>query len=175
MFHLVVNADGKITRSEAKLDQGFLDRHARALSTGRAKLKTAIPENSPRFNQYIRENADKTLSVWLLPAFQPNGMAVYGGEGIYTIDAEGQKVIKDESYFQANFRGFKSEPPREIWLSLTEMEKPSLGAIFFVWYYKPYFTKIFIDNKKSTSTAMKTDDGYIWAHVEKERETKPGQ
>lgn len=173
VFHFVMDQSEKITKSDAELDPGFLDAHARALATSRAKLMTSIPGDSPRFNQYIRQNPDKTFSVWLLPAFQTNGVAVYGGEGIYTIDAAGRKLLKDESYFQPNFRGFKTEPPREIWLNYREMKKPSLGAIFFVWYYKPYFTKIFIDNEKSTSTAIKTDQGYMWAHVEKGSEAKP--
>jgi hypothetical protein len=172
VVHFVVDSTDKITKSDAKIDQEFLNSHAIALSTTRAKLAKTIPENSPRFNQYIKQNSDKTFSVWLLPAFQENGTAVYGGEGIYTVDVSGQKILKDESYFQSNFRGFKSEPPREIWLSYGEMKKPSLGAIFFVWYYKQYFTKIFIDNEASTSTVIKTGDGYMWAHVEKDQ-SKP--
>lgn len=175
VFRFVIDSSGKVSRSLEKVDQDFLNSHARALSAGRKKLTAAIPPNSPRFNQYIRQNADKTFSVWMLPAFQTDGTAVYGGEAIYTIDATGEKVLKDESYFQPNFRGFKSQPPREIWLNYRELNKPSLGAIFFVWYYKPYFTKIFIDNEASTSTAIKIDDGYTWVHVEKDesKKTKP--
>lgn len=172
VFHFQMDAFGKITKSDVKIDQEFLNAHARALATSRTKLMTSIPKDSPRFNQYIRQNSDKTFSVWLLPAFQTNGVAVYGGEGIYTIDATGQKILKDESYFQPNFRGFKSEPPREIWLNYSELKKPSLGAIFFVWYYKSYFTSIFIENEKTTSTALKTDQGYMWVHVEKEEPAK---
>lgn len=173
VFHFQMDPSGKITKTDAKPDQEFLNGHARALATSRAKLMTSIPKDSPRFNQYIRQNSDKTFSVWMLPAFQTNGVAVYGGEGIYTVDPSGQKILKDESSFQPNFRGFKSTPPREIWLDFKEMKKPSLGAIFFVWYYKPYFTRIFIDNEKSTSTAIKTEEGYIWTHVEKGTDTKP--
>lgn len=173
IFHFVMDTDEKITRTEAKIDQTFLNKHASALAIGQAKLEKTIPEGSPRFNQYIRQNPDKTFSVWLLPAFQPNGVAVFGGEAIYTIDAAGQKIIKDESYYQDNFRGFNAKPPREIWLNYTEMEKPSLGAIFFVWYYRPYFTQIFIDNAKSTSTVIKAGNDHIWTHVEKEPLQKP--
>jgi hypothetical protein len=129
---------------------------------------------APAFNQYIKLNADKTFTVWILPAFQTDGTAVYGAEFIYTIDATGNKITKDESYVQSTFRGFKTNPPREIWLNYRETEKPTLGAIFFVWYYKEYFTNIFIDNSKTTSTVVKNGDkGYIWVHVEKETETKP--
>ena len=168
VFHYFVDSAGKITRTTDKIDDSFLLAHARALSIAQAKLKTAIPENSPAHNSYIKQNADKTFTVWLLPAFQTNGMAVYGGEFIYTIDAAAEKITKDESYFQGGFRAFNSKPPREIWLSYRELEKPTLGAIFFVWYYKDYFTNITIDNSKSTSTVIKTGNEYMWAHVEKD-------
>lgn len=169
-FHFTMDPSGKIAKSEVKLDQSFLTRHARALSTGRAKLMATVPEGSPTFNQYIKENSDKTFSVWLFPAFQTDGLAAYGGEGIYTIDQSGQKVTKDESYFQLYFRGFKTKPLREVQLNYSEMKKPSLGAIFFVWYYKSYFTNILIDNEKSTSTLVRSDKGYVWVHVEKDSE-----
>jgi len=170
--HFVVDSAGKIIRTADSLDRDFLISHARALATARAKLQVTIPEHSPLHNQYIKRNADGSFTVWMLPAFQPNRLAVYGGEFIYTIDPTGQKVTKDESYFQGAFRGFKADPPREIWLNYREQEKPTLGAIFFVWYYKEYFTKIFIDNSKSTSTVIKSGtNDYVWVHVEKDEKS----
>jgi len=168
VFHYVVDTARKIARTTDKIDENFLLGHARALAAAQLKLKTTIPAGSPAHNSYIKQNADKTFTVWLLPAFQTNRMAVYGGEFIYTIDAAGEKITKDESYFQGSFRGFKTEPPREIWLNYREKEKPTLGSIFFVWYYKAYFTNIYIDNTKSTSTVMKNGSEYMWVHVEKD-------
>jgi hypothetical protein len=173
VFHYVVDAAGKITRTTDKIDADFLVLHARAIDLAYRKLKETIPANSPRHNTYIKRNADKTFTVWLLPAFQTNRVAVFGGEFIYTIDAAGEKITKDESYFQGTFRGFKTEPAREIWLNYTEKEKPTLGAIFFVWYYKEYFTNIYIDNAKSTSTVIKNGSEYMWAHVEKDQKPAP--
>lgn len=172
VFIYTIDSADKITRVTKKLDRDFLNRHARALSTARKKLASSIPANSPRFNQYIRQNPDNTLSVWLLPAFQPDGTAVYGGEAAYLIDAAGEKILKEESYFQPNFRGFKAQPPREIWIEYRELKKPTLGAIFFVWYYKSYFTEIIIDNEKSKSSVIKAGDDYVWVHVEKDQTTK---
>ena len=149
IFHFTMDNNSKITRITDKIDEDFLNSHARALITANKQLTAALKgADVPRFNQYIRQNSDKTFSVWILPAFQTNGVAVYGGEYIYTIDQTANKITKDESYSQGNFRGFKAEPPREIWLNYRETEKPTLGAIFFVWYYKSYFTNIFIDNSK---------------------------
>lgn len=170
VFHFILDAAGKVARSDDKLDQEFLKTHARALNTAQKKLIESIPANSPTHNQYIKRNADETFTVWLLPAFQTSGVAVYGGEFVYALDQTGAKITKDESYFQGAFRGFKTTPPREIWLNYREQEKPTLGAIFFVWYYKKYFTVIYIDNAKSTSTVIKDGaNGYIWLHTEKDR------
>ena len=30
-----------------------------------------------RFNQYLRKNVNDEIEVWVLPAFQPNGIAVF--------------------------------------------------------------------------------------------------
>jgi len=172
IFHFTVNAD-KIVRSDEKVDAEFLDKHATALATARAKLLTSIPPQSPKFNQYIRRNVDKTFSVWLLPAFQTNGFAVFGGEGVYTIDTTGTKIIKDESYFQKDFRGFKASPPRAVAEDYREIDQPTIGGVFFVWYYKPYFTSIHLDTKNITSTVIKTEAGFMWVNVE--RDTKPAE
>lgn len=170
VFHFVMDADEKITKSAEKFDAELLNKYAAALAASNAKLMSTISEGSPRFNQYIRQNTDKTFTVWMLPAFQTNGMAVYGGEATYFIDPSGAKITREESYFKKGFRGFMAEPPREIWLNYREMEKPSLEAIFFAWYYKNYFTSLKIDNAKFVSTPLRTDDGYMWVHVEKEDE-----
>ena len=176
VFHFTMDGAGKITRSNEKIDAEFLNSHARALATALKQVTTTVGNKAPSFNQYIKQNADKTFSVWVLPAFQSNGVAVYGGEFIYTIDQTGTKITKDESYMQENFRGFQTGNPREIWLNYREKDKPTLGAIFFVWYYKEYFTKIFIDNAKTTSTVVKSGDkSYTWVHVEKEDEVKTNE
>lgn len=174
VFHFNIDSNSKITRTNDKIDVEFLNSHARALITANKQLSVALKDvDAPRFNQYIKQNIDKTFTVWLLPAFQTNGVAVYGGEFIYSVDQTGDKITKVESYFQGNFRGFKADNPREIWLNYREMEKPTLGAIFFVWYYKPYFTKIFIDNAKSTSTLIQDENkNYSWVHIEKNSEIK---
>jgi hypothetical protein len=170
VFHFTMDKTGKITRSDEKIDSELLNNYARALATAGKALIEAVGTKAPAFNQYIKLNADKTFSVWILPAFQTSGIAVYGGEFIYTIDASGKKITKDESYRQAEFRGFKADKPREIWLNYREKDKPTLGSIFFVWYYKQYFTNIYIDNAKTTSTVVKAGTDYIWVHTEKEAE-----
>lgn len=167
VFHYLVDSTGKISRTTDKIDEEFLIAHAKALQLAQKKLMEAIPADSPLHNTYIKRNDDKTFNVWIFPAFQTEGVAVYGGEFIYTIDATAEKITKDESYFQGAFRGFNAKPPREIWLNYTEKEKPTLGSIFFVWYYKDYFTRIVINNAKNTSSVIKNGSEYMWVHAER--------
>lgn len=169
VLHFTMDKTSKITKSKETIENEFLASYAIALITAQNKMREKIPADSPAFNQYIKRNADKTFNVWLFPAFQRNGLAVYGGEFVYSIDAKGEKIISDESYYQGDFRGFPTGKPREIWLNYSELKKPTLGSIFFVWYYRDYFTKIFIENTESTSTLIRDKEkGAFWVHVEKD-------
>lgn len=171
VFHFMVDK-GQVKRINDAVDTTLLHSYSRALQTANGQIKALRDTIHLRFNQYIKVNEDKTLSVWILPAFQPTQLAVFGGEFIYTLDPTGTKVLKDESYFQGQFRGFKVGNPREIWVNYRETEKPTLGAIFFAWYYKSYFTKIIIENKTTTSSSFKSDNEWIWIHAVKEPEKK---
>jgi len=81
-------------------------------------------------------------------------------------------LISKDEYYQGNFRGFKVGEPIEVWLNYTDVKKPTLGAVFFVWYYKKYFTKINIETSKSISIVFKSDGSYTWIHVEKDLSKK---
>lgn len=171
VFHFKVDEKGKISKSTELIDTNLLNRFSRALQTANKQIQPMKDTISLSFNQYIKENEDKTITVWILPAFQPDNVAIYGGEFIYTMDQFGTTILKDETYFPGTFRGFKVGEPREIRLNYKDIEKPTLGAIFFAWYYKSYFTKIMIYNSKSNSVPIKSDNSWTWIHVEREIET----
>lgn len=99
-FDLVFNFKvdkGQVSKTNETVDTLLLHKYSRALQTASEQIKALKDTVNLRFNQYIKENDDKTLSVWILPAFQPNSVAVFGGEFIYTIDETGTKVLKDDS------------------------------------------------------------------------------
>ncbi|TDQ78313.1 hypothetical protein [Sphingobacterium yanglingense] len=168
VFHFKISDDLKVNKTNEAVDTTLLHRYARALQTANNELKSIKDTVNLRFNQYIKENEDQTFTVWILPAFQPNNVAVYGAEFIYTIDYAGTRIIDDKSYYQGQFKGFKVGTPREIGMDFTEIEKPTLGSIFFAWYYKSYFTKILIENSKSISTPFQSNGTWTWIHAKKE-------
>lgn len=170
VFHFILDKTLNIKRISDRIDTLMLNTYSRALIT--ANKKYAIFKDSlhnVKFNQYIKQNQDKTFSVWILPAFQKANYVIYGGEFIYTIDQTGTKVLKDNSYYQGRLRGFKVETKlKTIIIDYSKLENPTLGAIFFVWSYKKYFQNIYIECAHSKSTAIKDEnDVYTWLHTEK--------
>lgn len=172
VFHFLVDKYGNTSKTTETVDTTLLHTYSKALQTANNQIQALRDTVHLRFNQYIKENDDHTLSVYILPAIQSDNTAVYGGEFIYTIDHTGTKVIKDDSYFQGQFRGFIVDNPREISLKYSETDQPTLGAIFFAWYYKAYFTSIFINTSKSLSTPFKSENSWTWIHAGKEPEKK---
>jgi hypothetical protein len=114
VFHFTVDNTSKIKRTYEKVDTLILNSYSRALITANKQISALKDTVGIRFNQFVKQNDDKTFSVWIFPAFQPNNTAVYGGEFIYTIDQSGNTVIQDDSYFQGSFRGFKVDKPEKF-------------------------------------------------------------
>jgi hypothetical protein len=167
VFHYLVEDYGEVERTDESIDTSILNRYSRALQTAKKQFSTSIDTLNLGYNQYILENEDNTLSVYILPAFQTNNVAVYGKEFIYTIDESGNNILKDDSYTQNQYSGFEIDETKEIWLDYSELEKPTIGALFFAWYYKSYFAKIVISTSKSTTTTMKVEDGWTWVNAVK--------
>jgi hypothetical protein len=170
VFHFIVDEANKVKRIYEPIDTSILNPYSRALITANNQMMALKDSFKIRFNQFIKRNDDQTFTVWIFPAFQPDNYAVYGGEFIYTIASSGMTLLRDDSYYQGQFKAFKVSNPREVWIDFTELEKPTLGNVFFVWYYKSYFTQIKIDNKHFVTTAFKNSDGsYSWMHIAKDK------
>ena len=158
---------GKVARSYDYIDTATLSLYAYALNIAADKRVAGIRDSFQiQFNQYIQRNADNTFTIWILPAFQPNGVALEGGEFIYTMDIKGN-VLKDDSYETGKFLGFKVEnKPYDVRLNYSEIEKPSLGSVFFALYYAPYFKNITIQNAQNLSMLYNEEGKRYWMHTE---------
>jgi hypothetical protein len=168
VFHYIVDNKRNVKRTYEIIDTSLTHKYSRALQLANQQMKHIKDSIQLSFNQFIKENEDHTLTVWILPAFQTNNVAVYGGEFIYMIDSLGYTVLKDESHYQGKFRGFQVNKPREIWITYLEVDQPTIGAIFFTWYYKSYFTKIVIETSNSISTPFNAGNNkWTWIHAMK--------
>jgi hypothetical protein len=173
VFHYIVDTARKIKRIYTAVDSFLAGSLSRALINADEKMKKYLDTNYVlRFNQYVRKNPDNTIAVWLFPAFQTNGTAVYGAEFYYKYDAKGNNLLDKYEYFQGKFRGFKTGQKRDIYINYTDLEEPSLGAVFFARYYKPYFTNITIEVKHMDSQLFNDNGNYTWISAIKEEREK---
>jgi len=166
VYHYCVDTNNVIKRVNSEIDSSLTNSFSRALIKSNDQLNLRKDSVRIQFNQYIKKNNDSTISVWLLPAFTTKGFAVYGGEFYYLYDKTGNNLLK-KSEFAQEYRGFKPDPKKEIWLEYETVDEPTLGSIFFVWYYRKYFDRIVADAKKFKSTVFHDEKGYYWVHAVK--------
>ena len=70
--------------------------------------------------------------------------------------------------YSQGYRGFKPDKKMEIRLDYTNLDEPSLGGIFFVWYYRKYFDRIILTSKKFNSAVFHDEPNtYYWIHDSK--------
>ncbi len=169
VIHFIVDSSNQSKLSLEEIDTLILNSYGRAIYNANnlfSKVKDTLMANVG-FNQFIRQNADNTLTVYILPAIQQDNIAVYGGEFIYTFDSFGSKLKKDDSYFQGNFRGYKTGSEEKAVLNYSEFNNPTLGSIFFTWYFKDYFPEVVLNSRKARSCPFKhqEDNSYYWFHA----------
>mgnify|MGYP006953969889 CR=1 FL=1 len=167
IYHYTVDTNRVIKRIYDPIDTSLSNSFSRALINGSNYLNQYPDSIKVRFNQYIRRESNNNLTVWFLPAFTAKGIAVYGGEFIYTFDPTGNILLSKSEYSQG-YKGFKPDPKKEIWLNYTSVDEPTIGSVFFVWYYRTYFDRIIIDSKKYKSSVFHNDNEYSWVHAKKE-------
>ncbi|HUX53178.1 MAG TPA: hypothetical protein VMV56_02055 [Williamwhitmania sp.] len=169
LFHFIVNGNNAAYLTRSRLDSSMVTNYARALYTAGRIIKPLMDSLKMSMVRFIRQNEDKTFTVWIFPGLQPEGYAIYGGEFVYTFSADGKKVIGNSSYFSGKFRAVQVDRPQEISLDYSELQQPTIGSLFFVWNYKPYFTRINIQNAHYTITAINGGGAYFWAHFKRKK------
>ena len=164
IFHYKVESKDRIERISKTLDTSIANPIARSLVSASNQLNNFLDTIRVRFNQYVKQTNEGNIEIWLMPAFTTSGVAVYGGEAYYLFDKTGTTLLARREIV-TEFRGFKPGSEKEIWLDYAKFEEPTLGAIFFTWYYKDYFKKITIETKRFRSAVIRIQNESTWIHA----------
>jgi len=162
LFHYQVDSLYRLNPVQSNNDSTLYHSFTNALAKCLVEMNSVIDSVNIHMNQYIHRLPDKSIEVWILPAFQPSGQAIYGAEWKFHLDSQGLKILDTYSYTS----GLKSVwigQPRELWLNYRDINQPTTGSIYFAWSFKDYFTRIHIATNNSISTLQKNSSGqYSW-------------
>src|SRR2546422_6608539 len=89
------------------LDTAAVAAGARAIHHAHVLLPSSFESSGFRFNTYILPDPTH-LTVWILPAWQPNGEAVFGAEAEYAFVATGHQ-LETQRVVEGPFRWFRPD------------------------------------------------------------------
>ncbi len=162
--HVIYDSANSISDFTGISDTIKLIASGSALAKANTQFQLIRDTSNLYFNSFVLWHPDQTVSVWILPAFQPSGQAIYGVEWEYIFDKSGKTLLKQNSFIN-RITGIWIGQPRELWLNYRNTDKPTLGSVFFAQSFRDYFTRIRIDTRISTSTTKKETNGkYSWSH-----------
>ncbi|RPD38053.1 hypothetical protein [Chitinophaga barathri] len=163
-----IDESDSISEVKEKLDSNMLVAVSQAINTAYTEAGLRLGKSYVRFNKFVRYHNDQTITIWLLPALQPNEIALYGGEFYYRFDKTGAKVLDRWEYFQG-FKGFRFGKAREVKLEYEAVTAPPQGAVYFALQYREQFKGVHIETKENSSRLnFNQVKGYYWEHKEKD-------
>jgi hypothetical protein len=162
---------GHVALSNAPVDSSMALEFARALHTAQTHPPSAVRKQI-RYNQYIRRLPDSRIEIWLLPAWQPNGVMVYGADFRQTFDSSGHTLV-DSAYRVEQLRFIRPDTSITLDMASEHSEVPGVGDLFFVYAYHKYFARIVIYTQDFLSTLPFDTTGkpIAWVHARRRRGT----
>ena len=166
VLHYVLR-DTVPTTTIEPLDTAGVTARARAIHHAAALLPNAFTSSGIRFNPYVVSDTTG-LEVWVLPAWQPNGAAVFGGEAEYTFDPSGHD-LRGSRVLPGPLRWYRPDSTVAFRLDSNAPDVPTVGDLFYFYLVRRYFKSVRIQTPKYSSSLVRTDSGEIWVHVVRER------
>lgn len=162
-FHYRVARD-TVVLTRTPLDTARLNSAARAISTTLRSLPAAFAQSGARFNTYVQPRGDSALSVWVLPAWQTNGVALFGAEARHDYRSDG-RVRVGEQVIEGPLRGTRPDTTVAFRIDSNGAGVPTVGDLVFFFLMRPYFASIRIQTERFSSTIVRTNQDEAWVHV----------
>lgn len=172
VLHYMGRPGGGFTESTTRPDSLLAARYGRALWMTRSRLPADVRDEGVQLTTSVRARPDGTLDVWYLPAFQPDGWAVYGVELRYRVDSMARKVV-DSTAVIGTLRGSLLDSTVTIDIDNTRNAMPTVGQAFFATLYASRFAAIVIENRDFVSELVPGDRGRVWRHDRKDGVNPP--
>jgi hypothetical protein len=162
-FHFRVT-DRDVALSTDPIDTTHLLAGARALAATAADFPAALSVTRLRFNTYVQFAGDSLLTVWVLPAWQQNGLAAFGAEVDDEYSSDG-RVRRRRSVVPGPIRLAQPDTAVAFRLDSNSEGAPSVGDLFFLYLMRHQFARIRIQTARYSSSIMTVGAGEAWVHV----------
>lgn len=162
-FHFELAGDS-VSPGRRPVDTTRVAAAARALAATLGSMPEAFTRTRARFNTYVVFRGDSALSVWVLPAWQENGVALFGGEARYDYGSDG-RVLTARHVIEGPIRGTRPDSSVAFRVDSNGSGVPTVGDLFFFFLMRPYFASIRIQTDRYSSTIVRTDKDEAWVHV----------
>lgn len=168
VLHYSGRPGGGFTAARTPPDTALAARYGRALQMTRARLPDDVRDEGIQLTTFVRPRPDGALDVWYLPAFQPDGWAVYGIELRYVLDAAARRVT-DSALVVGTLRGSLLDSTVTIEIDNERSTMPTVGEAFFAMLYASRFDAVVIRNRDFISEFAAVDGARAWVHDRRER------
>jgi hypothetical protein len=162
-FHFRVSRAG-VTLSTEPLDTARVHAAARALSATLGDAPAAVTASGIRFNPYVQFAGDSMVTVWLLPAWQPNGLAAFGAQVRDDYGGDGRRRER-RAVVEGPILLARPDTSESFRIDSNSGDVATVGDLFFMYLLRPYFAGIRIQTGRFSSQLVKAGDGYAWVHA----------
>jgi hypothetical protein len=162
VVHYVLSDTIPLHSSES-LDTAAVTAGVRAIHRAHALLPSSFFYSGFRFNTYVLSDSSHQ-TVWILPAWQPTGETVFGGEAEYAFDPTGHQ-LETQRVVEGPFRWYRPDSTVAFRLDSNSPDIPTVGDLFLFHLVRHYFKSIRIKTGKYSSSLVATDSGEVWVHA----------
>ena len=174
VLHYTGRPGERFAAAKAPPDSALSARYGRALQMTRARLPAEVRDEGVQLTSFVQPRTDGAIDVWYLPAFQPDGWAVYGIELRYTLDPSAHRVT-DSSVVVGTLRGSLLDSTVTIEIDNGGNSMPTVGQAFFAMLYASEFEAILINDRDFISELAMSGGKRAWVHDRRERSPPPRQ
>lgn len=132
----------------------------RALSSAIARMPRAAGGGRVRFNTFVRGTTSGP-EVWILPAWQTNGVLVWGVELRYAFDSTG-KTLRDSTVVIAPLRGVRPDSTIDLRIESAGADVPTVGETFFMVRYHDLFHAVRVYTGRFVTMLYDRDGKRAW-------------
>lgn len=170
LLNYEVDTNWVIKRNFAK-DTITVDQLSQALRVAKNHYATLVEVPPIDLNWFVIQDK-KNINVIVLPAIQSDGSMVYGYE-YHIIISQKDMTVKDTMQYYSELLYYKPDKEKDIELKYNECTTPSVGAIYFAWYYRRYFKSVSISCKKFSWGVFNWMNGkYSWWVIKKDKDSR---